>query len=263
MVARNRSRRDGTGVPASAAAALMGEDISHAELLARVGGQDPAALGELYDRFAPHVFGLLIHMLASREEAEVLLQEVFTQLWSEGGSLGAEGGSIAAWLIVTARDAALERLRTRRRSGPHPKTPRDGAPVEKATDRISRKTRQRRSAPISREAASRISDAQIADSKPVPVEVATAVRILNSWLPRPGEIALIDDRLNLLHKVIHQLPESQQRALELAVFKGLTEAEIAAELGEPLGKVRTGLRAAVTFVKHRRMAILGKWAANI
>ena len=74
---------------------------------------------------------------------------------------------------------------------------------------------------------------------------------------------MIEDRLDLLHKVVHRLPESQQKALELALFRGLSESEIAGELGEPLGKVRTGLRAAVTFVKHRRLAILGKWAANI
>jgi DNA-directed RNA polymerase specialized sigma24 family protein len=74
---------------------------------------------------------------------------------------------------------------------------------------------------------------------------------------------LIDKRLGLLHKVIDQLSEPQQQALELAVFRGLSEEGIAAELVEPLGKVRTGLRAAVAFVRHRRRAILGTWAADI
>src|ERR1017187_8337577 len=133
----------------------MGDETPEVELLARVGRQDVAALGELYDRFAPRAFGLLTHILSSEEEAEATLQEVFMQLWSEGGSLGVEGGSVAAWLIVTSRDAALGRLRTRRRSGPHPQTPRDGAPLEKATDSKSRRSRQRRSAPIPREASSR------------------------------------------------------------------------------------------------------------
>ena len=85
----------------------------------------------------------------------------------------------------------------------------------------------------------------------------------SAWLPQPKEITLIDDRLVLLHKVIDQLPKPQRQALELAVFGGLSESEIAAEMGEPLGKVRTSLRAAVTFVKHRRRAVCGTWAANI
>jgi RNA polymerase sigma-70 factor (ECF subfamily) len=84
-----------------------------------------------------------------------------------------------------------------------------------------------------------------------------------AWLPRPKEITLIDARMVLLHKAINQLPEPQRQALELAVFGGLRETEIAAEMGEPLGKVRSSLRAAVTFVKHRRRAVCGTWAANI
>ena len=61
-----------------------------------------------------------------------------------------------------------------------------------------------------------------------------------AWLPQPKEITLIDDRLALLHKVLDQLPKPQRQALELAVFGGLSESEIAAEMGEPLGKVRNG-----------------------
>jgi DNA-directed RNA polymerase specialized sigma24 family protein len=74
---------------------------------------------------------------------------------------------------------------------------------------------------------------------------------------------LINDRLALLYKVIDQLPKPQRQVLELAVFAGLSESEIAAEMSEPLGKVQRSLRAAVTFVKHRRRAVCGTWSANI
>ena len=84
-----------------------------------------------------------------------------------------------------------------------------------------------------------------------------------AWLPWPKEITLIDDRLVLLHKAIHKLPAEQRQALDLAVFGGCSELEIATEMGEPLGKTQRALRAAVTFVKHRRRAVCGTWAANI
>jgi len=84
-----------------------------------------------------------------------------------------------------------------------------------------------------------------------------------SWLPRPAEIGLLDGRRDLFRKVINQLPKPQRQALEMAVFDGLTETEIAQKLGEPLAKVRSGLLAAVRFIRHRLAAVMRTWAANI
>jgi len=85
----------------------------------------------------------------------------------------------------------------------------------------------------------------------------------HSWLPRPHEIGLLDARRDMFKKVIHQLPGPQREALDLMVFSGYSEVEIAEKLGEPLAKVRSGLLAGLGFVRHRLAAVMRTWAANI
>jgi RNA polymerase sigma-70 factor (ECF subfamily) len=240
----------------------MSIELSTEDLLARVAGQDVSALSELYDRYAPRVFGLIARILPSRDAAEEILREVFVRLWVASPILSREGGSVGAWLVVTGREAAVNRLRALGKNAPSASP--QGHPTRPGKGPETGARKSKAASPPPRAARSLERKAEATGPRPADGAITPALGpVPPAWLPRPKETTLIDDRLVLLHKAIHQLPKPQRQALELAVFGGLSESEIATEMGEPLAKVQRSLRAAVTFVKHRRRAVCGIWAANI
>jgi RNA polymerase sigma-70 factor, ECF subfamily len=240
----------------------MSEELPPEDLLARVVRQDEAALGELYDRYAPRVYGLIAHILPSRDGTEEILQDVFMRLWDESPSLSQEGGSVVAWLVFTAREAAVDRLRAWRKNAPSPGPHVHSGNPEKESESVARKSKVP-ALPVSN-AKFLERNSEALKPRPASGKTTPATRsIPPAGLPQPKEITLIDDRMALLHKAIKELPKPQRDALELAVFGGFSESEIAVAMGEPLAKAQRSLRAAVTFIKHRRRAVCGTWAANI
>lgn len=57
------------------------------------------------------------------------------------------------------------------------------------------------------------------------------------------------DHARLIRKAIAKLSEKQQKVIELAYYEGLSQTEMAERMGEPLGTVKTWVRAAL---KHLR-----------
>jgi len=224
------------------------------ELLGRVADRDVEALERLYDQFAPRLMGLLMRILGARSDAESALQEVFLRLWKEAPGIARSKGSVAVWLVFVARHAAFQRLRTQRAGAARP------APGPHGQGRTKEEKLGGRSAgPPRREHKPRERPSSKNDSQSS-LFLAASPEV---WMPRPEDIELVDARLGLLQRAFNQMPKPQRLALELAVFEAYTESEIAAQLGEPLGKVNAGLRASLTFLRHRQHAVLGTWTADI
>jgi RNA polymerase sigma-70 factor (ECF subfamily) len=58
-----------------------------------------------------------------------------------------------------------------------------------------------------------------------------------------AEDAMKSEEATIVRRALAELPEEQQRPLFLAYFEGLTQTEIAARLGDPLGTVKTRIRS--------------------
>src|SRR6185295_16107133 len=171
---------------------LESAEGSDVELLHAVARGDEAALARLYDAYRVILFGLLVRILNSREEAEDILQEVFIQVWRRAKDFDEKRGRPFTWLVTLTRSRAIDRLRLL------------GA-------------RQRLATSAERERVEEASDALTDTIKGTQKEV--------------------------VRRALAELPEEQRHTLLLAYFEGLTQSEIAAKLGAPLGTVKTRMRS--------------------
>jgi RNA polymerase sigma-70 factor (ECF subfamily) len=82
-------------------------------LIERVVARDETALAALYDRYSGLLCGILNRILRDAQAAEEISQDVFFQVWRNAAQFDPARGSIAGWLVVSARNRAISRLRRR------------------------------------------------------------------------------------------------------------------------------------------------------
>jgi RNA polymerase sigma-70 factor (ECF subfamily) len=72
------------------------------------------------------------------------------------------------------------------------------------------------------------------------------------------------DRGEILQKVFAKLPEAQWKALHLAFYRGMSQREIAAHTGIPLGTIKTRLELAMRKVRAALLSLggVGEWGTN-
>lgn len=84
-------------------------------LLGRVAVGDESALAALYDRYAGVVYSVTNRILRDTGAAEEVVQDIFYQLWRSASQFDLARGSLPGWLLVIARNRAIDRLRGRSR----------------------------------------------------------------------------------------------------------------------------------------------------
>lgn len=83
-------------------------------MLARLGQRDENAMETLFRRYSGPVYSVALRVLHDSGQAEDVTQEVFLQLWRNPQAFVQNRGSLGAWLVVIARNRAIDQLRRRR-----------------------------------------------------------------------------------------------------------------------------------------------------
>jgi RNA polymerase sigma-70 factor, ECF subfamily len=81
-------------------------------LAARLAAGDDHALAEVFDCFGPAVYRAALRVLANAAAAQDIVQDVFVELWRHPGRYDPGAGKLRTYLIVLARNRAVDVVRS-------------------------------------------------------------------------------------------------------------------------------------------------------
>lgn len=110
-----RNRAIATQLASPDIADAMADEAALVALVGRMRFGDTAALGQLYDRALPRVYGLAMRVLRHPQDAEEVVSDVFLQAWEQAAGFCPERGAVMAWLLTLTWSRAVDKQRRGRR----------------------------------------------------------------------------------------------------------------------------------------------------
>jgi RNA polymerase sigma-70 factor (ECF subfamily) len=182
-----------------------------AEMLSRVALGDRAAFGTLYQLTSSHLLGVVLRIQKDRAQAEDVLQEVYVNVWRAAQGFDTSLSQPLTWLTSVARNRAIDSLR-RRQSEPQ----------------------------------------TISSFNPTGAEDDELDMLQDLASPDAGPLDLLGQASDAraLGVCMKGLTGEQQQSLALAFYQGLSHAEVAEHLRQPLGTVKSWVRRGLLALKH-------------
>ena len=172
------------------------DDAADGKLLEEITEGNRESFHQLYERYAGLLFTTIQKVLNDRDDSDEVLQEVMNSLWQKSHLYHPGRGRPVTWLASTARNRAIDRLRSKKRQ----------ARLKEAFS-VGADLNQRGTRPVS-----------------------------------GPEAAIRRDACSAVRSAVLQLTDIQRQVIEKVYFEGLSQQEIADQLGEPLGTVKARIR---------------------
>ena len=170
---------------------------------------DRSAFKRLYELSSGHLYAVILRIQRDRNLAEDLLQEVYVNAWKAAGSFDAQRAQPLTWLTHIARNKAIDSLR-RAQSQPRFESVHHDHEDDDRPDL----------------------DQRLVDEAPGPAAL----------LERASDA-------RQLGQCMDGLSAQQRQSVALAFFDGLSHAEVAEQLRQPLGTVKSWVRRALMTLK--------------
>ena len=86
---------------------------SEEELVLLLKQQSREAFNYLYKHYAAVLYGVITKVVSDEQTAQDVLQDVFVKIWNNIEQYDAKKGRIYTWMINIARNAAIDKLRSK------------------------------------------------------------------------------------------------------------------------------------------------------
>jgi RNA polymerase sigma-70 factor (ECF subfamily) len=188
--------------------------IGDASLVERMAVGDRDALASLMDELGGPAYSLALRIARDPSLAEEAVQDAFIEMWRHAASYDQHTASVLTWALGYVRHKAIDRVRHEQRRRP-------------------------RTADGSTAAVVDAQDAGLVDRDSGSDPIAAAWAAAQS-----GEIT----------RALADLSPDQRHVLELAYFGGLSQSEVAEQIGVPIGTVKTRTHRALALLRDILMA---------
>ncbi|MEQ8707022.1 MAG: sigma-70 family RNA polymerase sigma factor [Phaeodactylibacter sp.] len=82
------------------------------DLARRLQAKDKSAIADLYDAYAPSLYGIALRVVQSEAIAQDVVQETFIKVWKNASAYDNRKGTLFTWLLNITRNGAIDKTRS-------------------------------------------------------------------------------------------------------------------------------------------------------